>query len=59
MDVPSKPCFWFGKNNGQKCNYVIIMINKQNYVDLLLKTLKDFGLISSSRINWNCEVVVR
>lgn len=32
---------------------VIIMTNKQNDVDLLLKTLKDFGLISSARINWN------
>ncbi len=32
---------------------VIIMTNNQNDVDLLLKSLKDFGLISSARINWN------
>lgn len=32
---------------------VIVIYNKQNYVDLLFKTLRDFEIISSARINWN------
>ncbi len=31
---------------------VVILVNKQNDVDTLLKTLRDFEIISSARINW-------
>jgi len=31
---------------------VVIILNKQNDVDLLVKTLRDFGTISSAKINW-------